>query len=149
MPDHSVSLQQASAIVDAALAAGCDNGFKPLTIVVLDTGGHIVAAKRADGSGILRIEVAFGKAYGALGLGVSSRILSTMAVERPHFGNALAAVAGGRMVPVAGGVLIRSADGAIVGAVGVSGDTSDNDELAAIRGVAAAGLHADPANPGG
>lgn len=147
MPHHALGLSQAATIVDAALAAGADHNLNPLTVVVLDAGGHIVAAKRADGSGILRIEVAFGKAYGALGVGVPSRTLGTMAVDRPHFGNALAAAAGGRMVPVAGGVLIRSVDGAIIGAVGVSGDTSDNDELAAIRGVEAAGLTADPAEP--
>jgi len=142
-----LTLSQASAIVDAALAAGLEAGMKPLTVVVLDAGGHIVAAKRADGSGILRIEVAFGKAYGALGIGVPSRALGIMAVERPHFASALAAAADGRMVPVAGGVLIRGGDERILGAVGVSGDTSDNDERAAIRGVAAAGLRPDPAAP--
>lgn len=140
-------LQQASTIVDAALKVGRDKGLQPLTVVVLDAGGHIVALKREDHSGILRVEVAFGKAYGALGLGVSSRVLGTMAVERPHFGQALAAASGGRVVPVAGGVLIRDASATIIGAVGVSGDISDNDELCAIEGVKLAGLQPEPAEP--
>ncbi len=145
MADSTLTLAAASAIVDAALDAGAGHGFKPLTVVVLDAGGHIVAAKRSDGSGILRIEIAFGKAYGALGVGVPSRTLGVMAIDRPHFGQALAVAAAGRMVPVAGGVLIRDGDGTVIGAVGVSGDTSDNDELAAIRGVEAARLTPDPA----
>ena len=91
----------------------------------------------------MRGEVARGKAYGALALGVSSRRISQMAIERPHFVNALNTLAGGSLVPVPGGVLVRDEGGAIIGAVGISGDTSDNDEAAASRGVAAAGLVAD------
>ena len=142
----NVSLDQASTIVDAALAKGRETECGPLTVVVLDAGGHMVAVKREDGSGILRVEVAQGKAYGALGLGISSRAIGARNVDRAPFLAALGAAAGGRMVPVAGGVLLRDASGAVVGAVGVSGDASDKDEVAAIAGVEAAGLVAD-ANP--
>jgi uncharacterized protein GlcG (DUF336 family) len=145
----ALRLDQASAIVDAALAAGRRHGFQPLTVAVLDAGGHLVALKREDGSGILRVEVAVGKAYGALGLGVSGRALRDIAVDRPFFTSAVAVAAGGRFVPVSGGVLIRDAGGGIIGAVGISGDTSDNDERAAIDGVRAAGLEPDPAEPAG
>jgi uncharacterized protein GlcG (DUF336 family) len=88
----------------------------------------------------MRFEIAFGKAYGAIGMGMASRNLETMAQQRPHFANALAAASGGRVIPVAGGVLVKSKDGEVIGAVGVTGDTSDNDELAAKTGVEAVGL---------
>ena len=143
----TVTLDQASTIVDTALAAGRKEGMGALTVVVLDAGGHIVALKREDGSGILRVEVATGKAYGALGMGISSRKIRDNLVEaRPTFVNALAAASGGRFIPVPGGVLIREG-GAVVGAVGVTGDTSEKDEYAAIQGINAAGLTPDPAEP--
>ena len=137
-----LTLDQASSIVDAALAKGAETGCQPLTVAVLDAGGHLVALKRQDDSSILRPEIASGKAWGALGMGIPSRTLG----ERPAgFVNALMAASGGRVVPVPGGVLIRSGEGETIGAVGISGDTSEKDEVCAIAGVAAAGLVSDPA----
>lgn len=141
----TLSLEQASNIVDGAHAYGADNGFDPLTVAVLDAGGHLVAFKRADGSGILRPEIAMGKAYGALGFGLDGRALKE---KNPTFLGAVAAASGGRMVPVPGGVLVRNGSGAIVGAVGISGDNSGNDELAAIAGIEGAGLAVTPALKG-
>lgn len=137
-----LSLTQASTIIDAALAAGRAKNFMPLTVVVLDNGGHLIALKREDGSGILRTDVAIGKAWGALGLGLSSRAIGANNTDRPAFLNALAAASDGRCVPVAGGVLIADTDGAVIGAVGISGDNSDNDEHCALEGIKAAGLSA-------
>jgi len=143
----ALTLDQASTIVDTALAAGRAESMGALTVVVLDAGGHIVALKREDGSGILRVEVATGKAYGALGMGISSRKIRDNLVDaRPTFVNALAAASGGRFIPVPGGVLIREG-GTVVGAVGVTGDTSEKDEYAAIEGIRAAGLTPDPEEP--
>jgi uncharacterized protein GlcG (DUF336 family) len=149
--DHAVgrlvsplSLAQASTIVDAALAAGRTAGFEPLTVAVLDAGGHLIALKREDGSGILRPQIAMGKAWGALGMGVASRTLSKRLAERTAFQAALSAASDGRFVAVPGGVLVRNAGGEVIGAVGISGDTSDKDEYAAITGVRAAGLTPEP-----
>lgn len=142
-----LSLAAASTIVDTALARGRDAGLLPLTVVVLDAGGHTVAMKREDGSGILRFDIASGKAWGALGMGMSSRLIRDRLKDRPTFQAALAAASGGRFVPVPGGVLIRNADGAAIGAVGISGDTSEKDEYCAIEGIRAAGLTADPEDP--
>lgn len=135
-----VTLEQANTIIKAAYAKGKELGLQPLTVVVLDDGGYAVSAQRADNSGILRYDIAFGKAWGALGMGRSSRALEGVYQGRPHFGEALTAASGGRLVPVAGGVLIRDDSGAIAGAVGISGDTSDNDEACAVAGIEAAGL---------
>lgn len=140
----ALTLNTACTIIDAVLAAGRDKGMLPLTVVVLDSGGHVMALKREDGSGILRADVAIGKAYGALGLGVSSRALRDVALDRPMFTTALSVAAGGRFMPVPGGVLVCDPQGPVIGAVGVSGDTSDNDEFCAIAGVHAAGLVSDP-----
>ena len=140
-------LDAADKIIDAAMAAGGEHKMLPLTVAVLDTGGNIVAVKRQDGSGNMRADVAMGKAWGALGMGISSRLIRDRLADRPAFQAALAAVSGGRFVPVPGGVLIRDADGATIGAVGVSGDTSDKDEFCAISGIKAAGLRPDPAEP--
>ena len=139
-----LTLSQAAVITDAALAKGRAMKFEPLTVVVLDAGGHIVALKREDGSGILRVEIATGKAYGALGFGFGSRELFERSQKQPIFMTAMAAIAQGKFVPVPSGVLIRDAAGEVIGAVGISGDNSDNDELAAIAGIAAAGLLAQP-----
>jgi uncharacterized protein GlcG (DUF336 family) len=140
----SVTLAQASTVVDAALKAARDQKQMPQTIVVLDAGGHVVCAKREDGSGIVRFEIAVGKAYGALGMGWGSRTMMERAAPNPNFLTAIAAASGGRLVPNPGGVLIRDAGGAIIGAVGISGDTGDNDEIIAVAGIEAAGLKADP-----
>ncbi len=139
-----LTLALAATIVDAALAKGRAMTFEPLTVVVLDAGGHCVALKREDNSGILRVEIATGKAYGALGFGFGSRELFERSQKQPIFMTAMAAIAGGKFVPVPSGVLIRNATGDVIGAVGVSGDNSDNDEIAALAGIAAAGLTAQP-----
>jgi uncharacterized protein GlcG (DUF336 family) len=140
----SVSLAQASAIIDAALKLARDQKQMPQTVVVLDPGGHVVCAKREDGSGIIRFEIAFGKAYGALGMGWGSRTSMERATQNPNFFAAVEAASGGRLVPNPGGVLIRNAANVIIGAVGISGDTGDNDEIIAVAGIEAAGLKADP-----
>src|SRR5262249_19669041 len=140
----TVTLAQASTIVDTALKRGRETNCAPLTVAVLDTGGHLVAFKREDKSGLLRFDIAFGKAWGALGMGLGSATLPAAAAKRPPVFTMLAAASGGRMVTNPGGVLIRSTAGDIVGAVGISGDTSDRDEACAIAGIEAAGLKADP-----
>ncbi|HEU5277159.1 MAG TPA: heme-binding protein [Xanthobacteraceae bacterium] len=140
----SVTLAQASIIVDAALKKGRDTQCAPLSVAVLDSGGHLVAFKREDTSGILRFDIAFGKAWGALGLGLGSRTLFERAAQTPQFFTMLAAASGGRIVTNPGGVLVRDAAGNVIGAVGISGDTSDKDEVCAIAGIEAAGLKADP-----
>jgi uncharacterized protein GlcG (DUF336 family) len=145
----SLTLAQASTIVDAALAKARDLGLAPMTIVVLDAGGHAVALKREDKSGILRVEIASGKAWGALGVGAGTRMLAervTSGAVGAAFVNSIAAASGGRVVPVPGGVIIRDGSG-IVGAVGVSGDLSDKDEACAIAGIQAAGLAFDTGAP--
>jgi len=143
----SLPLATAEAIADAALAAGHAEGLLPLTVAVLDAGGSIVVLKRADGSGILRADIALGKAWGALGMGISSRTIRDRLRERPAFQSALAAAADGRFIPVPGGVLVLGAGGVVIGAVGISGDASDKDEYAAIIGVRAAGLTPHPEQP--
>jgi len=135
-----VTLAQANKIIEAGQAKGRELGIGPLTIVVLDDGGHLVSMQREDKSGILRFEIAFGKAWGGLAIGRSSRANEADFLNRPHFGHALASTAGGRIVPAAGGVLILDDDGDVAGAVGVTGDTSDNDEACAVAGIEAAGL---------
>ena len=140
----SLTLAQASTIVDVALKKGRDTNCAPLSVVVLDAGGHLVAFKREDRSGILRFDIAFGKAWGALGMGFGSRTLAERAAATPQFFTMLAAASGGRMVTNPGGVLIKDGGGDIIGAVGISGDTADKDEACAIAGIAAAGLKADP-----
>jgi uncharacterized protein GlcG (DUF336 family) len=140
----SVTLAQASTIVDVALKKARENNLAPLTVAVLDSGGHLVAFKREDKSGILRFDIAFGKAWGALGMGFGSRTLASRAAKTPQFFTMLAAASGGRMVTNPGGVLIKDASGTIVGACGISGDTSDKDEMCAVAGIEAAGLKADP-----
>jgi uncharacterized protein GlcG (DUF336 family) len=140
----SVSLAQATAIIDTALKLARDQKQMPQTVVVLDPGGHVVCAKREDGSGIIRFEIAFGKAYGALGMGWGSRTSMERATQNPNFFAAVEAASGGRLVPNPGGVLIRNAANVIIGAVGISGDTGDNDEIIAVAGIEAAGLKADP-----
>src|SRR6201997_5755629 len=122
-----VTLAQASTIVDAALKKGRDTNCAPMTVAVLDAGGHLVAFKREDKSGILRYDIAYGKAWGALGMGFGSRTLFERAANTPQFFNALYAASGGRVVTNPGGVLIRDAGGGIIGAGGGSGDTSDHD----------------------
>jgi uncharacterized protein GlcG (DUF336 family) len=142
MSANVIDLQTADAIIAAARAEGRRLGLKPISVAVLDAGGHLLAFAREDRSSNLRPQIAIGKAWGALALGVSSRKVAEMAAERPTFINAAAGLSAGGMVPAAGGVLVVNGDGAVIGAVGVTGDTSDNDELCALAGVEAAGLAA-------
>ena len=121
-------------------AAGKDHGLKPLTVVVLDAGGHVISVEREDGASNNRFEIAYGKAYGALALGMGSRSLMARAEQQPYFITSAAAAVGGKLVPVPGGVLVKDAAGTVIGCVGVSGDTSDNDELAAISGIKSVSL---------
>ena len=137
----TLSLEQALQIIHGALQKGHEIGCDPLSVAVLDAGGHLVAFMREDNSGILRPEIAIGKAYGALGLGVGSRELKE---KNPLFLSAVAAASHGRMIPMPGGVLIRSPEtDDIIGAVGISGDTADKDEAAAMAGIQVGGLRAD------
>ena len=136
-----MNLETARAIVAGARAHGGEAGFKPLTVVVLDAGGHVVAAEREDGASIGRFEIGFGKAYGALALGQGSRATMARAEQQAYFVGAAGAAIGGALVPVPGGVLVKDGD-ALVGAVGITGDTSDHDEAAAVAGIEAAGLTA-------
>lgn len=140
---NTLPLDTALAIAQRTLAEGRARSFAPLTAAALDSGGHVVALLRADGSSLLRPQIATGKAWGTLGLGFGGRELAQRAAKMPDFFNALSDLSGGHMVPVPGGVLIRSPSGALLGAVGVSGDTSDNDEVCAVEAVHAAGLVAD------
>jgi len=140
----SIGLETARSITAAVRAAGKDHGLKPLTVVVLDAGGHVVSVEREDGSSNNRFEIAFGKAYGALALGMGSRSLMARAEQQAYFIAAAAAAIGGKLVPVPGGVLVKDATGAVVGCVGVSGDTSDNDELAAMAGITSVSLVPQP-----
>ncbi|MES2184608.1 MAG: heme-binding protein [Pseudomonadota bacterium] len=140
----AITLQHATQMVDLGLRRAHELGLKPLTIAVLDAGGHLVAFKREDRSGILRPDIACAKAWGALGMGLGSRALAHRAEKAPAFFTALSGVSQGRVVPVPGGVLVRSADGDVLGAVGISGDMPDNDEACAVYGIEGAGLVADP-----
>jgi len=139
-----LTLDQAQTIVATALKHGTDHKLQPLAVVVLDARGVPKAYAAQDGTSLRRFEIAQGKAHGALSLGIGSRALAKRAVERPHFIAAVTHAVGGSLIPVPGGVLIRAADRTIIGAVGISGDSSDNDEAAATAGIAAAGLAADP-----
>lgn len=138
-----LSLSVANLIVDKALEKGRELQFAPLTVIVLDAGGQTKVLKREDGSSLLRQEIATGKAWGTLGMGFGGRELARRAAKAPAFFSALSEVSGGRMVPVPGGVLIKSREGEILGAVGISGDTSENDETCAVHGVRCADLIPD------
>jgi len=141
----NIDLATAQSIITQALATGQEHGFKPLTVVVLDAGGHVIAVSRQDGASNNRFEIAQGKAYGALALGMGSRAIMERAEQQAYFIAAATAALAGRLIPVPGGVLVRDDDGTIKGAVGISGDTSDNDETAAATAIKAAGLTAQVA----
>lgn len=136
-----LTLDVARKILDAALTKGIEGKFKPLVIAILDARGAVKLTAAQDGTSLMRAEIAHGKAYGALAMGMGSRALFQRAQEQAYFIDAVSTLALGRMVPVPGGVLIL--DGStLLGAVGVSGDTSDNDEACAVAGIQAAGLTA-------
>jgi uncharacterized protein GlcG (DUF336 family) len=138
-----IDLAHATIVVDQALAQGRSLGLPPLTVAVLDGSGCLVSFKREDGSSLLRPEIAQAKAWGALGMGMGSRALAQRAATQPAFISAVNALAGGLLIPVPGGVLIRSRDKSIIGAVGITGATSDQDEACAVAGIEAAGFSAD------
>ena len=144
---QTLTLQVANLIADKSLEKGRELNFARLTVAVLDAGGQIKVIKREDGASLLRPEIAVGKAWGVLGMGFGGRELARRAAKVPAFFGALSDLAGGRMVPVAGGVLIRSQSGEILGSVGISGDTSENDETCAVWGIKAAGLKPDTGDP--
>lgn len=137
-----LTLDAARKIVDAAFDEGASRGCKPLSIAVLDAGGHVIAFERADGASPMRFAIAHGKAYGAVMIGSGSRALFERAKAQPYFMQAMNGLAQGALVPVPGGVLIRSA-GEVIGAVGITGDESDVDEACAVAGIAAAEFEAD------
>jgi uncharacterized protein GlcG (DUF336 family) len=138
-----LTLEIARKILDVALAKGVEKKLKPLVVAVLDARGCIKALAAQDGTSLLRSEIAHGKAYGALAMGMGSRALFQRAQEQAYFVSAVNTLAQGALVPVPGGVLIQDGSGALLGAVGVSGDTSDNDEICAVAGIEAAGLKAN------
>ena len=138
-----LTLEVARKILDAALAKGIEKKLKPLVVTILDARGCTKLTAAQDGTSLIRAEIAHGKAYGALAMGMGSRALFQRAQEQAFFIGAVNTLAQGRLVPVPGGVLIQK-DAALLGAVGISGDTSDNDEACAIAGIEAAGLKANP-----
>jgi uncharacterized protein GlcG (DUF336 family) len=143
---YGLTLKQAATIVDAALVKARETGCAPLAVAVLDAGGHLKAFAREDDAGIIRPQIAIGKAWGALGMGMGSRAFARRVAEQAQqqaFFAALNAMSDGRVVPAPGGVLVRDASGAVIGAVGISGDVSDKDEACALAGIAAAGLAGD------
>jgi uncharacterized protein GlcG (DUF336 family) len=136
----SLTLALANQIIRGAQTHAEEAGLKPLTVVVLDAGGHVTSVERQDGSSNNRFEIAYGKANGAIALGMGSRALMARAEQQSFFIAAAGAAIPGGLIPVPGGVLLRDGDGAIIGAVGISGDNSDNDEAAAVAGATAAGI---------
>jgi uncharacterized protein GlcG (DUF336 family) len=137
-----LTLDTARKIIDGALAKVIEMKLKPMVITVLDARGCVKATIAQDGTSLMRGEVAHGKAYGALAMGLGSRALLKRAEEQPFFIDAVNTMARGALIPVPGGVLIHDASGSLLGAIGISGDTSDNDEIAAVAGIETAGLKA-------
>lgn len=138
-----ITQKVAHEILDATFAKAAEMGLKPLTVAILDAGGHLKALSRQDGTSTLRPDIAQGKARGAISMGLGSRALFRRAQEQPYFIQAMNALSDGSLVPVPGGVLVRNADGDIIGAVGITGDNSDNDEACAVAGIQAVGLVPD------
>ncbi|MBI1218716.1 MAG: heme-binding protein [Rhodobacteraceae bacterium] len=138
-----ITLKKARSIIKSALAKGAELGMKPLSVVVLDAGGHAIAFERSDGASPGRFDIARGKAYGCVMLGLGGRAIHGRSQTTPGFIDALNGVYGGKFVPVPGGVLVRDGRGNVLGAVGVTGDSSDNDAIAACAGIEAAGFTAE------
>ena len=143
----SLPLETAARILDEAIAVRRREALLPLAVALLDAGGNLVAFKREDGCGVLRFDIARGKAWAALGMGMSTRAIRDRMAQRPAFQSALAAASDGRFIPVPGGVLILNAEKIAIGAIGISGDASDKDEYCAIAAIRAAGLGSDPDEP--
>ena len=140
---NDLTLRKAKIIIRKALEKGKELGFKPLSVAVLDAGGHLIAFERSDGAAPGRVAIATGKAYGAVMLGMAGRVQMARAEQQAYFMQAVNGALQGQVVPVPGGVLIRDAKLNVVGAVGVTGDLSDNDEICAIAGVEATNLTAE------
>lgn len=140
----SLGLATASRIIAEAQRLRQAHHLLPLAIAVLDSGGNLISFQREDGCGLLRFDIAFGKAWGAMGMGMATRQIRDRLANRPTFQNALAAASDGRFIPTPGGVLICNAQGVAIGAVGISGDASDKDEFCAIEAIKAAGLTPEP-----
>lgn len=138
-----ITLAQANLIIDTALRSARAKGYKPMAVVVLDEGGNLRAAQRDDGASMFRVDIATGKAWGAVGMGQSSRQLAERAKENPNFFLSLASTANGRFLPQQGAVLVKDVDGNVLGAVGASGGTGDQDEEICAEGVRAAGLRTE------
>jgi len=136
----AVSLREARTIIEKALEKGRALDLNPLSVVVLDAGGHVQAFEREDGAAPGRFSIAHGKAYGAVMMGMAGSAQMARAEAQGYFMAAVNGVFGGQVIPVPGGVLVRDDAGAVIGAVGVTGDTSDNDAIAALFGIEAAGL---------
>ncbi|MCF8007633.1 MAG: heme-binding protein [Methylococcaceae bacterium] len=137
-----LTLKQANLIINTAIHIARELNLAPLTVVVLDASGHLKALQREDGASMIRQQIATAKAWGAVSMGVSSRSLASIAEQRPDFMNALVGIAEGKIMPVPGGVLIRDSENNLLGAVGISGDVSDQDERCAIAGIEAVGFFA-------
>ena len=144
---ETLSLDAAAEIAQRALSHGRDAGMAPLAVAVLDVRGALKAFLADDGTSLLRFDIAFGKAWGALGMGFGGRALQQRSANTPLFYNALHAMTDGKVVTVPGSVLVRNAQGELLGAVGISGDTSENDERCAVAGIEAVGLQADTGAP--
>lgn len=138
-----LTLQQANRIIEGALAKAREMKLRPLGVVVLDESGHLKAAQREDAASMFRIDIATGKAWGAVAMGASSRTLAARAKDNPNFFVTLAATAGGKFLPQTGAVLIRNASGELLGAAGASGGTGEEDEAVCIHGIEHAGLVAE------
>ena len=138
MPD--ISLRKAKSVIRTALSKGKELGLKPLSVVILDAGGHVIAFEREDGAAPGRFAIAHGKAYGSVMLGMAGTAQMVRADQQAYFMDAVNGVFGGNVIPVPGGVLVRDKKGGVIGAVGVTGDSSDNDLIAALAGIEAAGL---------
>ena len=138
----SLTLSKANQIIQVAIETARKLKLAPVTVVVLDNAGHLKAMQREDGATMLRQQIATAKAWGAVNMGISSRALASVAQQRPDFMNALISASEGKVMPAIGGVLIRDDNNQIIGAVGVSGDVSDQDEVCAITGIESAGFKA-------
>jgi uncharacterized protein GlcG (DUF336 family) len=139
-----IDLASANKIIETGIRLGREHKHNPLTFCVLDRGGHVVSVQREDNSSIMRFEVAFGKAWGSLALGHSTRFLEDqLAKNRPFFLQSLTAASGGKVVPALGGILIRTQEGELIGALGITGDTGENDEMVGCMAIEACGFKAD------
>ncbi len=147
IPSESITLAAATEIAQATLEHGRAHKMNPLAVAVLDPRGALKAYLADDGTSLLRLDIAMGKAWGTLGMGFGGRELSRRAAKSPTFMSALMAASDGKIVPAQGGLLIRNAAGMIVGAIGVTGDTSENDETCAVAAITKAGLVPDTGDP--